>query len=131
MAIKKGDKVKVEYKAMFENGEVFDSSDNFEFEVGSGTVIKGVDEAVIGMEKGEEKEIVVNPEKGYGMPEKKYIIKIPRDQIQGDVKVGMVLKSSNGLVGKVVDVGDEITVDFNHPLAGKTLKFWIKIVDYS
>ena len=60
MAVKKGDSVKVEYEGRFENGEVFDSSSKsgkpLEFEVGSGQVIKGFDEALIGMEKGEEKE---------------------------------------------------------------------------
>ncbi len=131
MPIEKGNKVKIEYKAMFDNDEVFDSSDDFEFEVGSGKVIKGVDEAVIGMEKNEEKSITISPDKAYGAPQSKYIIQISKNQISGDIKKGMVLKSSNGLVGKVIEVGDDtVKVDFNHPLAGKTLKFWIKIKDY-
>ena len=80
MAIENGNKVKIEYKAMFEDGKVFDSSNNFEFEVGKGTVIKGVNDAVIGMEKGEEKNITLKPNDAYGMPEKKYIIKIPNNK---------------------------------------------------
>ncbi len=133
MTIENGNKVKIEYKAMFEDGKVFDSSDNFEFEVGKGMVIKGVDNAVIGMEKGEEKNLVLNPENAYGMPQEKYIIKIPRANVQSnEIKVGMYMKSQNGLTGKIVAVDDQnVTVDFNHPLAGKTLKFWIKVVDFS
>jgi len=133
MAIENGNKVKIEYKAMFEDGKVFDSSNNFEFEVGKGTVIKGVNDAVIGMEKGEEKNITLKPNDAYGMPEKKYIIKIPKESIKSDdIKVGMIMKSQNGLMGKIIDIDENfITVDFNHPLAGKTLNFWIKIVDFS
>ncbi len=131
MPVEKGNKVKIEYKAMFENGDVFDSSKDFEFEVGSGNVIKGVDEAIVGMERGDEKNLTIQPDKAYGPHQEKYVIEIPKGQIKGDVKVGMVIKSSTGLVGKVIEVGeDTIKVDFNHPLSGKTLKFWIKVVDY-
>ena len=68
MAVKKGDKIKVEYIGKLDDGTVFDSSkgrDPLEFEAGSGHVIKGFDAAVIGMEKGEEKEINLKPEEAY------------------------------------------------------------------
>ncbi len=131
MPVEKGNKIKIEYKAMFENGDIFDSSKDFEFEVGSGNVIKGVDNAVVGMERGEEKTLIIKPEEAYGQHQEKYVIEIPKGQIKGDIKEGMVIKSSTGLIGKVIKIdSDTIKVDFNHPLSGKTLKFWIKIVDY-
>ena len=64
MPVKKGDKVKVDYTGKLEDGTVFDTSEGkqpLEFEVGSGKVIKGFDDALIGMEKGEEKEITLKP----------------------------------------------------------------------
>src|SRR3989344_1239990 len=71
VAVKEGDKVKVDYTGTFENGTVFDTSEGrrpLEFTVGSGQVVKGFDEAVIGMEKGEEKEITLQPSEAYGDP---------------------------------------------------------------
>mgnify|MGYP000061845617 CR=1 FL=1 len=68
--IVKGNKVKIEYTGTFEDGTVFDSSEKhgkpLEFEVGAGQVVPGFDQAVEGMEEGEEKEITIKPEEGYG-----------------------------------------------------------------
>lgn len=72
MAIKKGDKISVEYEGRLEDGQVFDSSQQgehshpLEFEVGAGKIIKGFDQAVIGMKKGEEKEITIESKDAYG-----------------------------------------------------------------
>ena len=69
MGVKKGDKVKVHYTGLLEDGSVFDSSegkDPLEFTVGAGQMIKGFDNGVIGMEVGEEKEIKIPPEEAYG-----------------------------------------------------------------
>lgn len=137
--ITKGNKVKVEYTGKFENGQVFDSSEShgqpLEFEVGSGQMIKGFDTAVLGMEEGEEKEITLKPEAAYGQPNLKFMKKVSRDQLPQDhePQVGMILSVSlpNGqkFPAKIVEVtNDNVTIDFNHPLAGKTLIFRIKVV---
>ena len=88
MAIKKGDKVKVNYTGTLDDGTVFDSSEKhgqaLEFEIGTGKVIKGFDEAVTGMKKGEEKEITIKPEEAYGNPNPQLVKKVPRDQIPKD-----------------------------------------------
>jgi len=97
MTIKKGDKVKVEYTGTFEDGTVFDSSEKagrmLEFEVGEGKIIKGFDKAVVGMKKGEEKEVKMGPKDGYGDYNPELIRKIPKDKFPPDkkVKVGMML----------------------------------------
>ena len=140
MAVKDGDKIKVEYTGTLEDGTVFDSSDThnepLEFEVGGGQIIKGFDDAVKGMEKGDEKDIKLLPADAYGDPNPQMVQKVPKDQLpkEGEVKVGMTLGMSlpNGqqIPARVTDIGDkEVTIDINHPLAGKTLNFKIKVVD--
>lgn len=139
MPIKKGDKIKVEYTGTLEDGTVFDTSEGrepLEFEVGSGQVITGFDNAVIGMEKGEEKEIKLKPEQAYKDINPELITKIPRTQLpqNQEPKPGMVilLKTPDGkqLPVRITEVSDnDVTIDLNHPLAGKTINFKIKIVD--
>lgn len=141
MAIKKGDKVKVEYTGKFDSGEVFDSSEGkepLEFEAGTGKVIQGFDNAVIGMEKGQEKEIKILPKDAYGEHNSELIKKIPRKALpkEQEPKEGMMLVMTvpNGMQvpAKIAEVADEeITIDLNHPLAGKNLNFKIKVVDIS
>ncbi|MBR9691320.1 peptidylprolyl isomerase [Candidatus Woesearchaeota archaeon] len=139
MPVKKGDKIKVDYTGTFDDGTVFDTSEGkqpLEFEVGAGKIIKGFDNAVIGMEKGEEKEIKLESADAYGEVNPKMVQKIPRDKIPKDQepKPGMMLAlntpDGKKFPAKITEVSDkEITIDMNHPLAGKTLNFKIKIVD--
>ena len=139
MTVKKGDKVKVDYTGTLEDGTVFDSSKGkapIEFEVGSGKIIKGFDEAVLGMKRGEEKEIRIKPEEAYGQPRPELVKSIPRDKLPQDKepKPGMMLMLSSPdgrqLPARITEVSDtEVTIDLNHPLAGKTLIFKIKVVE--
>lgn len=140
MPIKKGDKVKVEYEGTLDDGTVFDSSEKhgepLEFEVGAGQVIEDFENALMGMEKGEVKEIKLQPSEAYGEPDPKLIKEIPRDQLPKEVETGMMLVMSmpNGtqMPLRVVEVTDEtVTIDLNHPLAGKALNFKIKVADIS
>lgn len=138
MVIEKGNKVKVEYEGRFEDGTVFDSSEThgqpLEFEAGSGQVIKGFDEAVIGMEIGQEKEIKIDPSEGYGEHNPELIRKLPKDQFPEGIKEDLmiVLGSDDGrqFPAKIVEIGEtEVSVDLNHPMAGKILIFKIKLVE--
>lgn len=140
MVIKKGDKVKVEYEGTLEDGTVFDSSkkhgEPLEFVVGSGQLIEGFDDAVLGMKKGEKKEVRLEPTKAYGEHNPKLTKKIPRTQLpqNEELKPGMMLMLTlpNGtqFTANVIDLDDEsVTIDLNHPLAGKTLNFKIKVLD--
>ena len=141
MAIKKGDKIKVEYEEKLEDGTVFDSTAKhdgkpLDVEVGAGQVIPGFENALIGMEKGEEKEVTLESKDGYGEanPDLKKVV--PRDQMPKDQepKQGMmlVLGAPDGrqIPAKIAEVNDkEVTLDLNHPLCGKTIIFKIKVVE--
>ncbi|MEK6939175.1 MAG: peptidylprolyl isomerase [Nanoarchaeota archaeon] len=130
----------MDYTGTFDDGTVFDESEKhgqpLEFEVGSGQVIKGFDDAVMGMKNGEEKKIVIPPAEAYGEVKAELRKKVPRKQLPQDQepKVGMVLAVGlpNGMQfpARIMEVTtDDVTIDLNHPLAGKTLHFKIKVVN--
>jgi FKBP-type peptidyl-prolyl cis-trans isomerase 2 len=138
MSVKKGDKVKVEYEGKFEDGTVFDSSEKqgrpLEFEVGAGHVIKGFEDAVVGMKEGDEKEFKLQPEEAYGEPNPRLVKELPRDKLPGDkLEVGVTLTVTlpNGrqIPATITKMTNEyVYLDMNHPLAGKVLTFKIKVV---
>ncbi len=142
MAITKGDTVKVEYVGSLEDGTIFDASDRhggpLQFEVGSGQVIQGFDDAVIGMNPGQQKTITIPPEKGYGSRTEDLVIEAPKKDIpqSENLKLGFVILArfpdGSELPARVVKLeGEKVILDFNHLLAGKTLKFVITIVGVS
>ena len=140
--VNRGSKVKLDYEGRLESGEIFDSSTHedhshpLEFEAGSGQVIKGFDDSVMGMKIGEEKEFSIEAKEAYGDYKPELKKDIPRSDLPKDQepKPGMIL-----MVGtpdgrqfpiKIAAVTDKtVTIDLNHPLAGKKLIFKIKIVD--
>jgi FKBP-type peptidyl-prolyl cis-trans isomerase 2 len=141
MTVKDGDKVKVEYEGKFDTGEVFDSTSHgdhshpLEFVVGQNHVIKGFEDAVKGMEVNGEKEIVIKPDEAYGERREELVREFDRKGIplEQEPKVGMVLgfNAPNGqqFPATITNVTeDKITFDLNHPLAGKTLNFKVKVV---
>jgi len=137
--IQKGSKIKVHYTGTLEDGAVFDSSEGnepLEFEVGAGQLISGFDTAVIGMKQGEEKTVKIPPEQAYGNHEEGLTKKIPRESLpkERDPEVGMVLGLSTPdgqqIPTRIIEVTPtDVTIDLNHPLAGKTLNFKIRIVE--
>lgn len=138
MAVKKGNKIKVDYEGKFENGEVFDSSSksghSLEFVAGNGMVIPGFDNAVIGMDKDEEKEITIEKKEGYGDYKEDLKKDVPKETLpkEPEPKEGMMLvmntPDGHQIPAKIAKVNkDTITLDLNHPLAGKKLIFKIKI----
>ena len=140
MAIEKGNKVTLEYEGRFENGEVFDSSEKAGKPLiviaGVGMVVKGFDDALMSMEKGEEKEFELEPEDGYGQYNEELKRQIPREVLpkeqepQSGMILGMQTPDGNMIPARIIDVDDSfILIDINHPLAGKKLFFKIKIID--
>ena len=136
---KRGDNVKVHYTGRLEDGTVFDSSEGrepLEFAVGSGQVIQGFDEAVVGMSIGDSKEVHIPVEKAYGERKDEMVIQAPIEQVPPDLnpQIGMQLEMGgvNGEILRVVVVEiteTHITLDANPPLAGKDLNFSIELVE--
>ncbi|MEJ2535100.1 MAG: peptidylprolyl isomerase [Gammaproteobacteria bacterium] len=135
---KSGDTVKNHYTGTLDDGTQFDSSegrDPLEFELGSGQVIPGFEKAVEGMSVGDKKSINIAPEDAYGPRQDQMIQDVPKTALPPDLEpeVGMALQA-RGQDGQtlrltVTDVAeDSITVDGNHPLAGKALTFDIELV---
>lgn len=141
MAIKKGDIIKVEYEGRLEDRTIFDSTElqggeALKFEVGSNEMIKGFDDAVLGKDVGNEFEITLNASEAYGEIDPFLVQTIGIDQLPKDLdpEPGMMLGvgDANGTHSMVwvKEVDDEfIKIDMNHPLAGKTLHFKIKILE--
>jgi FKBP-type peptidyl-prolyl cis-trans isomerases 2 len=137
--VKKGDRVRVHYHGKLATGETFDSShgrDPLEFEVGSGMVIKGFDDGVTGMTVGEKKTINIPVEDAYGHRNDQMIIDMPIDRFPEDMQleVGMPLIMSDSIGQQfqvvVTEIKEEsVTIDANHPLAGKDLIFDIELVE--
>jgi peptidylprolyl isomerase len=133
-----GDTISVNYIGKLESGEVFDTSEGKQpltFTVGSGQLIKGFDNAVIGMTTGDKKSVNLSPEDGYGARRDDLIINIAKDNVPEDMQlnIGMAVQltdqSGNPIPATVTEIGDEtVTLDVNHPLAGKVLVFDIEIV---
>jgi peptidylprolyl isomerase len=136
--VKKGDKVNVHYHGKLADGSTFDSSEGrepLEFTAGSGQVIKGFDDAVIGMEPGETKTVNIPVENAYGERNDDMVMEYPKSDFPADMKpeVGMELQmgDNDGNVFPVLitEVGDEtVMLDANHPLAGQELVFEIELV---
>ncbi len=136
--VKTGDTVRLHYTGTLADGETFDSSagrDPLQFEVGSGQIIPGLDQAIPGMEVGDKKVVQVAANDAYGQPHPNARQAVPRDQIpdhiQLEVGVQLQMQTPEGqpLPVRVVELTDsEVTLDANHPLAGKDLTFSIELV---
>ena len=135
----KGDTVAVHYTGKLDDGEVFDSSrdrDPLEFEVGSGQVIPGFDRAVEGLEVGETREITLDPEEGYGEPREDLVVDVDRSQFpaESEPEVGRQVQvqvaPDQNRVATITGIEDDsITLDLNHPLAGKQLTFDVELLE--
>jgi peptidylprolyl isomerase len=134
-----GDKLKVHYTGKLEDGSVFDSSagrEPLEFVLGNGSLIAGFERAVSGLMAGEKTTAKLPPEEAYGEPSQELFFEVPKANIPEEIKpeIGMQLSVSQPdgqqmpvVVAEVKE--DSITLDANHPLAGKTLIFEIEVME--
>jgi FKBP-type peptidyl-prolyl cis-trans isomerase 2 len=137
--VKNGDTVKVHYQGKLTDGTTFDSSEGrqpLEFEVGSGSVIPGFDNGVIGMSVGDKKTINIPAEEAYGEVEEDRFMEFPINRFPPDLKpeVGMTLTMSDGSGQQfpvaISDVRDDVVIlDANHPLAGQELIFDVELME--
>lgn len=136
--VKKGDRIKVQYTGTLQDGTIFDKSkeeEPLEFTVGSGQIIPGFDKAVEGMKLNEEKKVTINPEDAYGKRDETAIREFPKNSLPEDFKPekGMVIRlqdqTGRAIPGRIADINENsVTIDLNHPLAGKELTFNIKVI---
>ena len=134
--IEKGNVVSVHYVGKFTDGDVFDTSEGREplqFQVGSGQIIPGFESAILGKIVGDKVTTTIRPEDGYGLVREDLVVSVPADKMPGTVEVGQTLEASgdDGQVAHVVvtEITEEtVTIDGNHPLAGKELIFDIEVV---
>lgn len=137
MMITDGSKVSLEYTLYLEDGTVADTNVGkapLEFEQGANMIIKGLESSLAGLKAGDTKKVTISPEEAYGAVDTNALKEVPKDKIPPDaLKVGTVLQAS-GEDGRGIPVvvrevrADTVVLDFNHPLAGRTLTFDVKVL---
>jgi peptidylprolyl isomerase len=134
---KTGDKVSIHYTGKLDDGTVFDSSvdaEPIDFTIGAGEVIPGFEDAIVGMSVGDSKTERIEAGRAYGERRDELVFKVDREQMPDEeLEIGDMLRigfedGSNADV-QVAEIGDDgVTLDANHPLAGKTLTFELQLV---
>lgn len=139
MAIKIGDEVKFHYTVKLEDGEVVETTRGGEplsFTVGSERLLPGLEEAILGLKKGDRREVTIPPEKGFGERREELLKEVPKSMFKEGAELlkgaWIELRPAAGpprlaVIHEVKE--DTVVLDFNHPLAGRTLTFDIEIVD--
>jgi FKBP-type peptidyl-prolyl cis-trans isomerase SlyD len=131
--------VTIHYTLTDSKGEILDSSEGPEggeplsYVHGQGMIVPGLEEALTGKAAGDHVKVTVSPEGGYGKREDALIQKVPRDEFpEGEIEVGMRFRSHGPGGARILTVAavddDNVTLDGNHPLAGATLNFDVKVV---
>ena len=137
--VSNGKVITLEYTVKLQDGQVVDTNvggDPLTYTQGANQIIRGVESAVEGMEVGQTKQAVVPPNEGYGDRDPNALHEISKEKVPQEAKVGTQLhgKDATGreirpVVSAIKD--DTVVLDFNHPLAGKTLHFDLKVVNIS
>lgn len=138
-SVQTGDSVKVHYTGTLDSGEQFDTSEGGEplgFTVGAGQVIPGFDQALLGMQVGETKQVAIPVEQAYGERREELMQTIAREQFNlsgAEPQLGLVLemRTPDGSIPLVItELTDaSVTLDANHPLAGQPLNFALTLVE--
>jgi peptidylprolyl isomerase len=139
--IKNGSSVTMHYVGTYDDGEEFDSSvareESFSFSVGTGQIISGLESAILGMKPGDKCTVAVKPEDAYGERREDLVHTFPMSNFpEGfEFSVNQVVQAQaeNGsnVLARVTGIDQEeesVTVDFNHPVAGKNLNFEVEIL---
>ncbi len=135
MAIKKNQVIKLNYELKI-NGDIVDNNigaDPIEFVYGAGDLIPGLESRIVDMNVGDTKEIKVPAAEAYGLYDENLSEVVPKEAFEGiDLQIGLILEADteSGEVVKatVTEVTDkEVTVDYNHPLAGSDLDFTVTV----
>ena len=134
-----GDTVTITFQGLLDDGSVFDASDDndpLSFVLGENEVLPGLELAVLGMEVGDQKTVTVPPEQGYGVHQQKLVEVVDIDALPKDLTLAvggrLEVTAADGTVFQMEIMNrDEktVTLDANHPLAGKDLTFDIELVE--
>ncbi len=135
--VSQGKQVSIEYTLTLEDKSVVDSNVDAEplsFVQGSHKIIPGLESALEGMKAGERKQVTVNPEDAYGLVNKDAISEVKKEQVPQDaLEIGAILQGQGPegkvILARVIEIKKEtVLLDYNHPLAGQTLYFDVKIL---
>lgn len=135
--IQNGDVVTVHYTGKLEDGSIFDSSlgegrEPITVKLGEGTLIKGFEDGLIGMEVGDKKSVSISPDEAYGYRNEAMVSEVVKSQVPESVEAGHMLQAMTptGPVNvRVVEVKEDVVIiDANHPLVDKTLIFDLEVV---
>ena len=135
--VSEGTRVFLNFSVSLEDGSEVDSNfggDPVDFVVGDGSLLPGFERAIFGMEAGQRQLFTVAPENAFGQPNDNNVQMLPRDQFDDDIdlEIGLVFSFADAgggeLPGMIIAFDDEeVSVDFNHPLAGRTIMFDVLI----
>jgi FKBP-type peptidyl-prolyl cis-trans isomerase SlpA len=131
--VSEGTRVFLNFSVSLEDGSEVDTnfgSDPVDFVVGDGSLLPGFERLIFGMSAGERQMFTVSPENAFGQPNDNNVQYLPRDQFDEDLEleIGLVFSFADASGGEVPGMilafdEDEVTVDFNHPLSGRTILF--------
>ena len=138
--VESGNTISVHYRGTLSDGTEFDNSydrgEVLTFQVGGGQMIPGFDAAVVGMQVGETKEVTLSSHEAYGPHTPEAIKSVPKELFEEgfNFDIGTTVHGTNGdgipVIGTILsEEKEEVTLDFNHPMAGHELNFKIELVD--
>lgn len=138
LTVGQGTEVTLHFELLFENGEVVDSNFSGEpatFIVGDGRLLPGFESSLFGLKAGDDREITIPPERGFGHRNDNNIQTMRRTQFEESLELskGLVVSFKDAAGAELPGVilsfdDDEVKVDFNHPLSGKTIIFHVEII---
>lgn len=136
--IQSGSRVTMHYTLSLEDGMIADTSREGEplsFTLGDGTLIEGLELAILGLKAGDRQCLGIPPQSGFGFRDPKHIHEMPRSDFPEDMElsegliIGFSSPAGDEVPGAVLEVGeDNVKVDFNHPLAGHEVTFDVEIL---
>lgn len=135
MPIEDGRVVEVQYRLLDERGEEIDSSDSnapLSYVHGKGQILPGLERELEGRVSGDEATIVVTPEDGFGPHRDEFVFTVPRSQFDFTVESGAIVEAQlpdgrSHYLQVIALTDDSVTLDGNHPMAGKTLHFEVTV----
>ncbi len=138
ISVQEGSIVSIEYTLTDDGGKVIESNVGKEpltYIHGAGQIVRGLEKELYGMKVGEQKKISVKPEEGYGLSDRRAVQEVLREKIPAEsqqVGATLMTKAPDGrtIPMRIQEIREKtVIVDFNHPLAGKTLNFDVKVTD--